>query len=84
MITLVMLTCKRLKTFINTMEALLANCSTQFSDWIVIDDNSSPADRLEMKERYPFINLIEKSPEEKGQVTSLNKIFDFVNTPSVC
>ena len=83
MITLVMLTCKRLKTFINTMEALLANCSTQFSDWIVIDDNSSPADRLEMKERYPFINLIEKSPEEKGQVTSLNKIFDLVKTPYV-
>ena len=83
MITLVMLTCKRLKTFINTMEALLANCSTQFSDWIVIDDNSSPADRLEMKERYPFINLVEKGPEEKGQVTSLNKIFDLVKTPYV-
>ena len=83
MITLVMLTCKRLKTFINTMEALIANCSTQFTDWIVIDDNSSPADRLVMKERYPFITLIEKTPEEKGQVTSLNKIFDNVKTPYV-
>ena len=83
MITLVMLTCKRLDSFIKTMDTLKSMCPTKFAEYIIIDDNSSQSDRKVMKEKYPFITLVEKGLDEKGQVKSLNKIFELVKTPYV-
>ena len=76
-IMITMTTCKRLNLFKETVNSFLACCSDlseYLQEWIVVDDNSSENDRQEMKNLYPFINFIWKTPEEKGHARSMNII----------
>jgi len=83
-LTFTMTTCKRLGSFIRTMDALLEYC-LDFRvrpDRILIVDDSSPEDeRKEMKKRYPFIDLI--THEQKSHAHSLNVIRRNLNTEYV-
>jgi glycosyltransferase involved in cell wall biosynthesis len=49
----------------------------------IIDDNSSENDRQFMKERYPFIRFIYKTPEQKGHPRSMNMLLKEIKTPYV-
>lgn len=85
-VTVTMTSCKRLNLFVPTVNSFLA-CCTDLSDfvyeWIVVDDNSSEADREFMKITYPFITFVFKSPDQKGHAQSMNIIRDLVKTPWV-
>ena len=82
-ITVTMTSCKRYDLFYNTVVSFL-NCCLDLEmyiyEWIVIDDNSSSKDRNSMKEKFPFINFIWKTPSQKGHVFSMNMIKDRVET----
>lgn len=75
-IVVTMTTCKRLELFKETVNSFL-NCCTDremVDAWIVVDDNSSPEDRLAMHKNYPFIEFIFKN--EKGHPSSMNILRD--------
>lgn len=76
-IVLTMTSCKRLPLFIRTVNSLLYAFSDQFGifkKWVVIDDNSSESDRATMKELFPFIEYVFKTPAQKGHVSSMRMI----------
>lgn len=73
-------TCRRLDCFIKTMKSVI-DCFMDFnriSSWYVIDDNSCESDKAKMKELFPFINLIEKTEDQKGHRKSMNIIHDIL------
>jgi FkbM family methyltransferase len=84
-ITFAITSCKRLHLFIETMDKLIFHCQDFFliKKWICIDDNSSEQDRNKMKERYPFIHFIMKTPDQKGHAKSLNILFNSIKTKYV-
>lgn len=75
-------TCKRIDYFIQTMESLLDSLDgddiRRIDKWYVVDDNSSQEDRALMKRLYPFVTVIEKTPEQKGHRPSMNIIYDLL------
>lgn len=89
-LTLVITTCKRLALFlrmISSLERALGIVTS--SDWdfwfcqiLVIDDNSSPADRRVMQKRVSGerFQLYWKTPEERGHAKSLNIALGFVRS----
>lgn len=84
-ITIVMTTCKRLATFKETMNSFLENCLDveMATQWLVIDDNSSESDRKEMKSLFPFIQLVCKTPKDKGHAASLNIALELIRSEYV-
>ena len=73
-------TCKRFDLFEKTINSLI-NCTKDIDlidEWLCVDDNSSEEERTLMKERYPFITYIFKTPEEKGHSKSMNIIRNYV------
>jgi GT2 family glycosyltransferase len=81
-VTFIACTCKRLNCFFGSMDNFFKNCLDHhlIKEFIIIDDNSSDADREAMKEKYPDFKFILKNPEQKGHSKSLNMIPDLVET----
>lgn len=75
-------TCKRLKLFQVTMRSLLRSCSDIFriDEWICIDDNSSESDRQAMRDEFPWMRFIMKTPEQKYHYKSMNILHDLIQT----
>ncbi|TYZ68258.1 hypothetical protein PybrP1_005294 [[Pythium] brassicae (nom. inval.)] len=87
-VTLLMTTCKRLPLFLRTIASLervldiaseanrggATTWSTWFCAVLVVDDNSSAADRRAMRARVPSesVEFLFKSPEQRGHAKSLN------------
>jgi GR25 family glycosyltransferase involved in LPS biosynthesis len=85
-ITITTTTCKRTDLITRTVDSFLV-CMNDYKkyvkEWIIIDDNSNDKDRAFMKERYPFIRFIYKTPSEKGHPRSMNMFLKEVKTPYV-
>lgn len=84
-VTITMTTCKRFNLFTQTVSSFI-NCCLDIelvSRWICVDDNSTEEDRKEMKELYPFIEYVFKTPDQKGHGISMNIIKSMVTTPYV-
>lgn len=81
-ITFTITTCKRYDLFEKTMNSFINCCLDimMIDEFIGIDDNSSEDDRQKMKVLYPFMKWINKKPEEKGHLNSMNMIIDIVKT----
>lgn len=83
-ITLGITTCKRLTVFQRTISALIEAFgplpNSFITDVIIIDDNSSSHDRIEMMTSYPSFTFIFQSSEERGHSNSLNRLFRLVKT----
>lgn len=76
-VIITMTSCKRLDLLSRTIDSMLQNVLDLTSfvrEWIIIDDNSSAADRAEMRELYPFVTFVMKTPEEKGHPKSMNML----------
>ncbi|MEJ7846428.1 MAG: glycosyltransferase family 25 protein, partial [Acidimicrobiales bacterium] len=82
-VTFTMTTGRRRDLFEQTMDSFLACCDdrARIGRWIVIDEQSSAEDRVAMVERYPFIELVAKGPEDAGHARSMNLLRDLVDTP---
>lgn len=82
-----MTTCKRLDLFRKTVNSFIECCLDltyiSIDKWLVIDDNSSEEDRLEMKKLYPFMTFIFKTPSQKGHARSINLLLRNVKTPYI-
>jgi len=79
-------TCRRLDLFKETMNSILNNWVDvdKIDLWFCVDDNSSVADRENMKELYPFVDFYLKNDDEKGHRKSMNLIYDFLkNRPAI-
>ena len=74
-------TCKRLDLFKQTIYSMLNHWLdiNKIDYWFCVDDNSSNEDRLEMKNRFSWINYYMKSHEEKGHRQSMNIIWNKLN-----
>lgn len=83
LVTFSITTCRRLDLFKKTMDSFLTNCTDHnlISRWICVDDNSLEDDRVIMKERYPFMEFIWKSEDERGHTKSMQIIASKVKTP---
>lgn len=81
-LTFTVTTCKRLDLFRRTMEILLINCSNldMVREFICIDDNSTPEDRMAMVKEFPFFTYIMKTESEKGHPRSMNMLMNIVKT----
>jgi len=81
-ITVTMTSCRRLSHFTSTVNSFLCCCLDleMIHDWVVIDDNSSEEDRLQMQKMYPFIIWILKDQKSKGHVISMNMLRENVKT----
>jgi len=81
-ITFTITTCKRFELFKETMYSLIRNIiDIELIDkWLCVDDNSSEEDRVKMRELFPFMTFIMKTPDEKGHAKSMNIIWDTVTT----
>lgn len=82
-VTITMTTCKRndlLKRTINSFLECVLDYQKYVTKWIIIDDNSSQEQRDEMKQLYPFITYIFKTPEQKGHPISMNMLLENVDT----
>jgi GR25 family glycosyltransferase involved in LPS biosynthesis len=75
-------TCKRLDLFKETLNSILNHWTdlTLITDWFCVDDNSSKEDREFMKTTYPWLEYYMKTPAEKGHRTSMNIIWNKLNT----
>jgi hypothetical protein len=69
-----MTTCKRLELFIQTVQSFLVCCKdlSVVDAWYTVDDNSSEDDRNTMREMFPWMLFIWKTPETKGHAKSMN------------
>ena len=85
-VTITTTTCKRTDLITRTVDSFL-ECVLDYKkyvkEWIIIDDNSNDKDRQFMKERYPFIRFIYKTPEQKGHPRSMNMLLKEIKTPYV-
>lgn len=85
-LTVTVTTCKRLDLFGPTVNSFIACCTDlkkYIKRWVVVDDNSSDEDRVEMSALYPFIEFIHKTPEQTGHSKSMNIIREVVDTPFI-
>uniref|UniRef100_K3WER8 O-GlcNAc transferase C-terminal domain-containing protein n=1 Tax=Globisporangium ultimum (strain ATCC 200006 / CBS 805.95 / DAOM BR144) TaxID=431595 RepID=K3WER8_GLOUD len=80
-VTLVMTTCKQLSLFLRTIASLQRALGIVLeSDWskwfchlLIVDDNSSSADRDTMKAHLPqSVEFLYKTPDQRGYAKSLN------------
>ena len=71
-------TCKRLDLFKETLHSILNHWTDVelITDWFCVDDNSSSEDRQFMKSTYPWIEYYMKTLEEKGHRSSMNIIWN--------
>ena len=77
-----MTTCKRIDLFQKTINSIF-NCWNDVDKidyWFCVDDNSSEADRDSMIEKYPFFEYYFKNENEKGHRTSMNIIWNKLNS----
>lgn len=75
-----MTTCKRYNLFEQTMYSFI-NCCLDYhliDKWYIVDDNSSIEDREKMRNNFPFVEFVNKGPEDKGHVKSMNMIRDYI------
>ena len=81
-VTLVITTCKRLQYFKAVMDSLLPLIKEGklFVKVVVIDDNSSSADRDYMRQTYPFVEYIMKEEAQQGHAVSMNIMMRVVTT----
>ena len=82
-ITFTMTTCKRTDLFYKTINSFL-NCATDIhliGRWYIIDDNTPSSELDIIQKLYPFLNIIRKSPSQKGHPQSMNIIRNLVTTP---
>lgn len=84
-VSLVLCTCRRLPLFRETVLSLMRNLPemSEVGRIVVIDDNSSLADRLRMKREFPRFDFMFKSAEDAGHARSLNMMLDCVDTPLI-
>lgn len=84
-VTFTITTCKRYDLFERTMNSFLHHCTDThlIAAWICVDDNSAPADRELMKQKYPFFTFVWKTPDQKGHAQSMNILMDRIETPFV-
>lgn len=73
-VTLSITTCKRLPLFRHTIASFWHYCKDKeyLTQFICVDDNSTEADREEMKMMVPFFTFIWKGEEDKGHPRSMN------------
>ena len=81
-VTMVITTCKRLQYFNEVMRSImsLVHDESLLAKIIVIDDNSSDADRAYMRQTYPFIEYIMKDELQRGHAASMNIMMRAVTT----
>jgi len=74
--------CKRYDLFEKTINSLLNNWNdfNKIDYWFCVDDNSNQVDRQKMSEKYPFFEYYFKNQDEKGHRTSMNIIWEKLNT----
>jgi len=74
-------TCKRLDLFQQTVNSILNmwHDIDSIDYWFCVDDNSSQADREQMKMMYEWIDYYMKSPSEKGHRPSMKIIWNKLN-----
>jgi len=79
-IIVTMTTCKRFDLFSRTVNPFLTCCTDlgRVHRRLVVDDNSSDADREQMRKLYPFFEFILKTPEQRGHAKSMNMLRDAV------
>lgn len=79
-IALTVTSCKRFDLFERTVESFRRCCGDhhRISEWICVDDNSSPEDRARMKDRFPFFTWVWKDEHAKGHAHSMNLVADLV------
>lgn len=84
-VSLVLCTCRRLPLFRETVLSLMRNLPemSEVGRIVVIDDNSSVADRLRMKREFPRFDFMFKSAEDAGHARGLNMMLDCVDTPLI-
>ena len=84
-LALTVTTCRRLPAFLRSMTMTLSMCKdvARFDRFVVIDDNSSEADRAAMKARFPFFEYVLKGPEKKGHAISMNMVLDLTEDCSM-
>lgn len=82
-VTVFILSCKRFDLYTRTVSSFIKCCLDRdlITRWITIDDSSHPTDRLIMKSLYPFMEWIDKTPEEQGHAKSLNMARNVITTP---
>lgn len=73
-----MTTCKRLELFVRTVDSLLYAFKDLWAQYVtelvVVDDNSSVADRAVMQTTFPWIRYVFKNAEDRGHARSMNII----------
>ena len=75
-------TCKRLDLFKETLNSILNHWTDVelITHWFCVDDNSSKEDRQAMRSSYPWLEYYMKTPDEKGHRTSMNIIWQKLET----
>ena len=71
-------TCKRLDLFKQTVHSMLNHWEDidAVDAWFCVDDNSSEADRAEMRALFPWIEYCMKPADQRGHASSMNLIWD--------
>jgi hypothetical protein len=74
-------TCKRLDLFKQTVHSILNHWEDidAVDAWFCVDDNSSEADRAEMRALFPWIEYCMKPADHRGHASSMNVIWDRLN-----
>lgn len=85
LVSFTMTTCKRFDLFVQTMNTFINCCSDLdlIDYWYCVDDNSSDEDRRKMRDLYPFMKFVFKTPDQKGHPQSMNILKSMVFTPYV-
>jgi GR25 family glycosyltransferase involved in LPS biosynthesis len=82
-VVITMTSCKRFDLLSRTINSMIVNCTDitkHCCEWILIDDNSSEEDRKRIRTDYPFLTIIEKTPEQKGHPKSMNMLRERILT----
>jgi GR25 family glycosyltransferase involved in LPS biosynthesis len=82
-VTLAVTSCRRLALFVSTVTSFLNACTDidLVDRFVCVDDNSSAADRDQMRRLFPFFEFVFKGGADKGHARSLALIRDMVATP---
>ena len=80
-ILLTFTTCKRLDLFKQTVHSMLNHWEDidAVDAWFCVDDNSSEADRAEMRALFPWIEYCMKPADQRGHASSMNLIWHRLN-----
>lgn len=79
-VIITMTSCKRLNLFEKTVNSFVNCCLDlhRVKRWICVDDGSSETDKIRMSTKYPFIEFIWKTSQNKGHSKSCNLLRDIV------